>query len=451
MISTNLKSIYRQRWMYFCALTVCSGNLSMSMTASWTSPTLTALLQDKQSGVHKKQAAILDALLPGGALLGGFCGWFLIDFFGRRSGNFVGGIFFLFSWTLLGSFPFLIVMYVGRILAGLAVGILYLSSGIYLAEVAPSSVRQVLFAMSQLFTNIGFLIEYLIGPYVSYGMLVYISAFPAILYTVGVAFVEESPYYLISKGHYYQAQESLEKLRGTKDVSIELKAIQDAVHHTQNGRFEVLLSKQNRRALAVAVGAMVVKQMTGGWALVSYSGPLLEQAGVPPHLGSAILGVAKLVTSVVTIFLTIKFGIKKLINVSLAGICGTLMVLLGTFILHQENINTDCIKWLPLVVLILFYVFTDIGIGPFPSFIGAELLSQQAKGLGTLIALSVGHVFGFFTMTLIIIADWIVSLSLFTAISAASIPFLYYYLVDTRGKSLVDLHGTLVQEVPRHV
>lgn len=86
-----------------------------------------------------KQAAILDALLPGGALLGGFLGWFLIDFFGRRWGNFVGGLFFLASWTLLGSFRFLMAMYVARFLAGLAVGILYLSSGIYLAEIAPVS------------------------------------------------------------------------------------------------------------------------------------------------------------------------------------------------------------------------------------------------------------------------------------------------------------------------
>jgi hypothetical protein len=65
----------------------------------------------------------------------------------------------------------------------------------------------------QAFTDLGYLVEYGVGPFVAYPTLVGLSACLAILFMLFFAFVPESPYFLVAQGDFAKAGESLQWLR----------------------------------------------------------------------------------------------------------------------------------------------------------------------------------------------------------------------------------------------
>lgn len=101
--------------------------------------------------------------------------------------------------------------------------------------------------------------------------------------------------------------------------------LKETVGECEKSALRDLISKSNRRALWISSFAMVVKQMTGGWAIVSFAGPLMMEGGQPYGTASFIVGASKLMTSAVTIILVLRFGIKKLVILSMVGITASLV------------------------------------------------------------------------------------------------------------------------------
>lgn len=76
---------------------------------------------------------------------------------------------------------------------------------------------------------LGFLIEYCVGPYVSYEVLVFISFCVTTSFGIVFFFAPESPYYLIAKGRKMEAFKVLKTLRGNltdETINAEIKSIE---------------------------------------------------------------------------------------------------------------------------------------------------------------------------------------------------------------------------------
>lgn len=75
-------------------------------------------------------------------------------------------------------------------------------------------VRGALGSMLAFFLCSGFLVEYLVGPYVSYSVLILVSMIsPLIFLVIFPAFMPETPYFLLQKGRESEAYKSLSWLR----------------------------------------------------------------------------------------------------------------------------------------------------------------------------------------------------------------------------------------------
>lgn len=114
------------------------------------------------------------------------------------------------------------VFTVGRFFGGFAVGMLYISVPIYLAEISPASVRGRFLSFFDIFQSIGslggFWINYIIQGSLErnrfqWQLPVFVQLFPAAFLVVILPFLPESPRWLITKGRDEQAMKNLCYLR----------------------------------------------------------------------------------------------------------------------------------------------------------------------------------------------------------------------------------------------
>jgi hypothetical protein len=68
--------------------------------------------------------------------------------------------------------------------------------------------------------TVGFLYEYVIGPYVSYLALALASLAIPVLFAVSFFFMPESPYYLLARGRQEEASKSLVWLRSSSKDAV---------------------------------------------------------------------------------------------------------------------------------------------------------------------------------------------------------------------------------------
>lgn len=93
--------------------------------------------------------------MPLGGLIGGIAGGPLIDVIGRKTTILATSLPFIVSWLLIASARNVYMVYAGRVLSGLCIGVASLSLPVYLGETVQPEVRGTLGLLPTAFGNIG--------------------------------------------------------------------------------------------------------------------------------------------------------------------------------------------------------------------------------------------------------------------------------------------------------
>ena len=91
-----------------------------------------------------------------------------------------------------------------------------------------------------------------------------------------------------------------------------------------------------------------------------------------PELETVIVGVIKIFTTIVMIFVTGRFGRKTLMQVSLAGmfVCS---ITTAALLISMKNIADKAVSITSVAFVLMFVIFYQFGTGPIPGFITSEL------------------------------------------------------------------------------
>jgi len=141
-------------------------------------------------------------------------------------------------------------LYISRFASGLAFGIAFSSTPMYLGEISPPDIRGNLGSMISAASYVGILIEYMIGPFLSIRNLALISLTGPCLFVVAFFWLPESPYHLMRCDAKQKAINSLIQLRGKKDVYKEAESIEQSVKAdlaNEAGFRELLFVPGNRK------------------------------------------------------------------------------------------------------------------------------------------------------------------------------------------------------------
>ncbi len=299
----------------------------------------------------------------------------LSDRFGRRRLLFFAAILYAISaiWSALATS--FITLVIARMIGGLGVGASLILAPMYIAEIAPASVRGRMVSFNQLNIVIGisvaFFSNYLIlrwgqsdaawaatlglGTY-NWRWMLGVETLPAIAYFFGLFTVPESPRWLLLAGRGEEAKAVLTRAVGEKEAAAEIDEIRASLArdaHKEKAAIRELFAPAMKLVISIGVVIGVIQQITGINSVFFYAPMIFEQSGIGTDASFAqavLVGVINLVFTVVAILFIDRFGRKPLLIGGLTGITISMLVLAFGFYSATYTLTPETAAGLPTEV-----------------------------------------------------------------------------------------------------
>ncbi|XP_075229086.1 facilitated trehalose transporter Tret1-like isoform X2 [Lycorma delicatula] len=127
----------------FTAIVVSFAYASVGCNFAWTSPILPRLMEkDSKIPITEEQGSWVASLLAIGATVSPLMSCKLLDSLGRKNTLLLNTVLLLLGWTLIWLAYCLEILYVGRIITGLACGIFFLGLPMYIIEITESTMYE---------------------------------------------------------------------------------------------------------------------------------------------------------------------------------------------------------------------------------------------------------------------------------------------------------------------
>lgn len=263
-----------------------------------------------------------------GTVIGSLFGGIPCDRFGRKKTLFWIGI--LYAASALGSAiapdPYTFSFF--RFIGGLGVGASSVAAPIYISEISSPENRGKLGALYQFNLVLGILVAF-ISNYLLQGFggsndwrwMLGVEAIPAILYTIMVIKIPNSPRWLaITKQDDEGALKTLKLLFSENQASAKLQEIKESISVTQIG--EKLFSKRYKTPLILAFLIAFFNQLSGINFVLYYAPEILERAGLAAQeslFSSISIGIVNLIFTFVGVWLIDRLGRKQLMKIGSVG------------------------------------------------------------------------------------------------------------------------------------
>ncbi len=263
-----------------------------------------------------------------GTVIGSLLGGIPCDRFGRKKTLFWIGI--LYAVSALGSGlatdPYMFSFF--RFIGGLGVGASSVAAPIYISEISSPENRGKLGALYQFNLVLGILIAF-ISNYLLQGFggdndwrwMLGIESIPAILYTVMVIKIPNSPRWLaIKKGDDEGALATLKLLYTDQEANDKLQDIK--AHNPTSEVKEKLFSGTYKTPLILAFLIAFFNQLSGINFVLYYAPEILERAGLAAQeslFSSISIGIVNLIFTFVGVWLIDRLGRKQLMKIGSIG------------------------------------------------------------------------------------------------------------------------------------
>ncbi|XP_041828052.1 solute carrier family 2, facilitated glucose transporter member 2 [Melanotaenia boesemani] len=420
-------------------------------------------------GVERHSAVVMYwslsvAIFSIGGMVSSFLVGFVGDLKGRVKGMLMVNVLAVAAGLLMGLCkmwkPHIMVIS-GRAVMGFYCG---LTSGLvpmYIGEIAPKAYRGALGTLHQLAIVIGILISQVIGLDFILGnddmwpLLLGLSGAPAILQSLLLPLCPESPRYLyILLGKEEEARKSLHRLKGAYDPTPDLEEMrrekEEADKEPRVSIRSLIFSSVYRQQLFVALMMHLSQQLSGINAIFYYSTDIFSQAGVSQPVYATIgVGVINTVFTMVSVALVDKAGRRTLTLVGLGGMC-CCAVAMTVGLRFQYDFSW--MSYVSMSAIFLFVSFFEIGPGPIPWFIVAELFSQGPRPAAIALAGCCNWTSNFIiAMAFPYIQAWMgcYVFILFAVLLFGFTLFIYFRVPETKGKTFEEIAAVFHKK--RHI
>ncbi len=259
-----------------------------------------------------------------------------------------------FAW----NWPALVIF---RFIGGLGIGGSSVLAPVYIAELAPASIRGRLVGMFQINVVLGILLAYFSNYCIArlgMGAMEWrwqlgVAAAPAFLFLVMLFGIPQSPRWLATQHRIDEARSVLTLLRAS-NYEEELKEIVDSIHLERSQGSEPLFQRKFRYPIFVAITTGVFNQLSGINAILYYLPFIFMAAGfskLSGDLQAVAIGAMNLFATLLAMTFIDKLGRKVLL---LVGSAGTALCLAGVAMIFFTQRNQDWLVWI-LVGYIFFF------------------------------------------------------------------------------------------------
>ncbi|CAN1844339.1 Probable polyol transporter 4 [Linum perenne] len=410
--------------------------------------------------ITEVQEEVLVGALSIVSLFGSLAGGRTSDLIGRKWTMALAALVFQSGAIVMTLAPSFQTLMIGRLLAGIGIGLGVMIAPVYIAEISPTVARGSLTSFPEIFINLGILLGYVsnyafsgLSVHVSWRVMLAVGILPSVFIGFALCFIPESPRWLVMQDRIDEARTVLfNTIENEDEVDERLAEILVAAgggsgskKHEEKAVWREMLTPSPvlRRMLVTGLGIQCFQQITGIDATVYYSPEIFKTAGIRDNTkilaATVAVGVSKTVFILVAILLIDKLGRKPLLYVSTIGMTFCLFSLGLTLTVFSGGVGIG----LAILFVCANVAFFSVGIGPVCWVVTSEIfplrLRAQAAALG-----AVGNrvCSGVVAMSFLSVSNAISvggTFFVFSAVSALSVAFVYCLVPETKGKSLEEI------------
>ncbi|KAL1624757.1 high affinity glucose transporter [Neofusicoccum ribis] len=432
----------------------------------------------------------ITASMPAGSLVGALCSSFIADKYSRRTAIQVASIIWIIGAIFQTACNGVAMLCVGRVIAGMAIGIASAIVPVYQAEIAAKEIRGRVVSLQQWAITWGILIQYFIqygasfvdgGPKAeNQGTAAFripwgIQMVPGAILFVGMFFLPRSPRWLASKDRWEEAIQVLAHLHGNGDVNhpkvlAEYQEIEEALRFEREeavSSFKALVAPRMLKRVILGMSIQMWSQLCGMNIMMYYIVYIMEAAGVgSPLLTASIQYIINVALTLPAILYLDRFGRRP------ALLAGSFLMMTWLFIsgsvqgaYGRPNPRTDPtlddISWVlsgnphaSKAVIACSYLFVASFAttwGPtswtYPSEIYPAKIRAKAVSLSTATNWAWNCILAFAVPPLLWSINWKMYM-IFATFNGLALIHMFFTAPETKGKTLEEMDDVFDSGIP---
>ena len=403
------------------------------------------LLWNSSDAFH---GAVVMGMALWGTVIGAIFGGIPTNRWGRKKTLLTIGVLYALSaiGSALSNDPYVFAFF--RFMGGLGVGASTIAAPAYISEIAPAKDRGRLVSLYQFNIVLGILVAFFSNYLLSgigdndWRWMLGVQAIPAIIYTLFVITIPESPRWLISQSRVEEAKKVMKII--SPDQDSELLATQMEEDYADAPK-ENIFMKKYRFPLMLAFLVAFFNQMSGINAFLYYAPRIFGEAGLGEKtalLSSIGIGIVNMVFTLVGVNLIDKVGRKKLMFIGSIGYIISLGLVSMAFYFHWTGLAIP-------IFLFLFIASHAIGQGTIIWVFISEIFPNHLRASGQSFGSSTHWVLAAIIPSLIptlfsTIGPGTVFL-VFTIAMVFQLLFVIFMMPETKGTTLEKLSKSLLK------
>ncbi|XP_021699972.1 facilitated trehalose transporter Tret1 [Aedes aegypti] len=440
------------RYEYFAAVSATLSLVASVSTAGWSSPAIPALLSpDSHIKITASQGSWIVSILSIGGCAGSIVMSPMVERCGRKYTMIVSMVPLMIGWIMVVFASSVPTIYVARFLHGISYGATLSAAPIYLGEISSKNIRGTTGVLIAVMAKLAFLLQYSIGPYVSFRSLALINLSFPIVFLLTFCWMPESPYYYLTHGNEEAALESLRWLRRSDFYSesflLEYHQMRLLVERNRlnHASFRDLFIKRNRKSLGIILLLSSSMQLTGINAILGYAQTIFSKLDMNFSAAelSITLGVVQLMAVSIPTFFVDKAGRRPMLLMSGVGSLIGLTICSLYFTLNAMGYVLDAFSWIPFVAVLGFIVSFAIGLATVPFAILGEVFPKNIKANANAVFSVITSLIVFTVLKMFqVISDGVgtyVAFWIFAASTAGNTVMIYLFVPETKGKSFDEI------------
>ncbi|KAL6302497.1 general substrate transporter [Sparassis latifolia] len=414
----------------------------------------------------------------GGCFFGAAIAGWSNDKIGRKRSIQLGCTLALWGCAMQSGANNFACMLIGRIIAGLAIGVLSMTVPLYNTEIAPPKIRGLIVGLAQQMIGIGFIVANWVGygcqfinSNTSWRLPLGLQLIPAFLLLVGTQFLPFSPRWLLEQGRDEEALAVVRKLHGGNTPEAREKAEREFLEMQMTIKAEMTVKSRNigdlwatpgmlKRTL-VAVGVQVFGQFSG-INVINYFGPSMYTAlGLTHGQSLLVQGIYGAVGPIANFFfitlLIDSVGRKKPLMFGAGSFVVTYSVLTAIVASFPPSESTNHpAQRAGIAMIFMTSIFFSLSFGPVSWVLASEVFPTRNRSVGTSVATCANWAFNvlFSQVSNLAISNigWKYYL-VFICLNFVDFIIIAFFFPETKGKSLEEMaqvfgDEVVMQEIP---
>ena len=442
-------------------LGLCAGGLYGYTLTALSGALITMNIGSGQLGrpTDFEQGLITSAMLLSAAV-GAFAGGNLNNRLGPKKMILTGAVLAIPGAVICAVTPSILILCLGRVILGLAIGFTSTIVPIYLGEMSGAANRGRIVSVNSVMIVVGQLLAVSVNAIltqmgIGWRAMLWAAVVPGILLLLIALVIKDSPDYLIRHGLQDQAVQLLTETRDLPEAEQTFKSLSQARENSsqtaaRNNSDSSFTTPWLRRVLIVGIGLALINQLSGQ-NMVNYYAPTIftKTLGFAPSMSILatvpVILVSAIAATIGGLGFIDKINRRTILTV---GLVGTIIFLVAIGISYRfidPSSSSRAASWVMIAMMMIYLVFVQGMVAPVTWLLMAEVFptSVRGKGMGYAnIALNLAN----FLLSLIfpLLLNGLGGSGtylLFALINIGCLVFAITMIPETRGKSLEEIEA----------